>query len=380
MTSPAPVCRWGILGTAGIARKNWLAIHHAGNARVVAVASRDVDRAAAFIDGCQASRPVARRPDAVGSYEALLARDDVDAVYLPLPTGIRTEWAVRAAEAGKHVVVEKPCGTTVADLERILAACRRHDVQFMDGVMFRHSRRLEAVRAVLGADESGIGPIRRIASQFTFRGPPEFFTGNIRMRSDLEPLGALGDLGWYPIAFAVWALWPRLPDAVTGRLLAAGGSAEGGGVPWEFAGELLWRSAPDVSASFFCSFLVEHQQWAHVSGPRGSVWIDDFVLPSLGSEVSFTVSRPRFVVEGCDFRMERHERRIAVEEYSHGHPSAQETNLFRHFSRLVLDGTRESMWPEAALAVQRVMMACLESSAAGGRERELEASSSRSGA
>jgi predicted dehydrogenase len=373
MSASRTVCRWGILGAAGIAAKNWLAIANAENAELVAVASRDAARAEAFIDACSASHPVPRRPDALGSYEQLLARDDIDAVYLPLPTGLRTAWAVRAAEAGKHVLVEKPCAPSVADLETILAACRASGVQFMDGVMFRHSRRLEAIRSFLGTDEDGIGPIRRIASQFSFCAPPEFHTDNIRMVSQLEPLGALGDLGWYTISFALWALWPRLPDAVTGRLLlakAAPGSAAP--VPVEFSGELFWQGEPDASASFFCSFLVDHQQWVHVSSPRGSLRVDDFVLPYLGNELSFTVSKPQFVTDTCDFRMERHDRHVTVDEYSNSHASAQETSLFHRFSALVLSGEREEYWPEAALAVQRVMLACVASAHDGSRERPVE--------
>ena len=117
--------------------------------------------------------------------------------------------------------------------------------------------------------------------------------------------------------------------------------------------------------------MIEHQQWVHVSGPRGSVRVDDFVLPYIGNELSFTVSKPRFVVDGCDFRMEKHDQTVTVEEYGHCHASAQETNLFRHFSKLVLSGDRESYWPQAALAVQQVMMACVASAADGGRERPL---------
>lgn len=83
------------------------------------------------------------------------------------------------------------------------------------------------------------------------------------------------------------------------------------------------------------------------------------------------MSKPRFVVDGSDFRMERHDPQITVEEYGRGHASAHETILFRHFSKLVLSGTRENYWPEAALARQQVMMACVASAADGGREGPL---------
>ena len=81
--------RWGILGAAGIARKNWEAIKNSGNSVITAVASRDLSKAQAFIDECQAEVPHVEVPRAVGSYEEIIAADDVDAVYVPLPTGIR---------------------------------------------------------------------------------------------------------------------------------------------------------------------------------------------------------------------------------------------------------------------------------------------------
>ena len=106
------ICRWGILGAAEIARKNWQAIRNAPNCSLTAVASRDLDRCRRFIGECQRHAPFDPPPRACGSYEELLASDDVDAVYIPLPTGIRKPWAIRAAEAGKHVLVEKPVGAT----------------------------------------------------------------------------------------------------------------------------------------------------------------------------------------------------------------------------------------------------------------------------
>jgi len=365
---PVGVCRFGILGTASIARKNWRALRLAENCRLVAVASRSRDRAAAFVRECQADVPHEPAPDAVASYEELLARDDIDAVYLPLPTALRGDWAVRAARAGKHVLVEKPAGTSVADLERIVAACAEARVQFMDGVMFLHGGRMGRIRAALDAAD-GVGAVRRIVAHFTFRADDAFFAANIRAQGHLEPLGCLGDLGVYTICFAVWTLWPRLPTAVTGRILrGVPGVAGGPSVPVEFAGELLFRDTPDASASFFCSFLTEQQQWAHVSGDRGSLRVDDFVLPYRGDEVAFTLLRPEFVVRGCDFSMERREERIAVAEHGHGHATAQEAAMFRTFAGLALGGVPDDRWPRMTLAVQRVMMACLESARLGGRE------------
>lgn len=362
------VCRWGILGAADIARKNWKAIRLAGNATLTAVASRDLARARAFVDECQGDVPFPTAPAAVGSYDELLRRPDVDAVYIPIPTGVRREWVVRAAQAGKHILCEKPCGVDAADVRAMLDACGQARVQFMDGVMFMHSGRLTLLRRLLDDGET-VGSIRRIVSQFTFAGSPEFFATDIRVRPDLEPLGALGDLGWYNIRFTLWAVNYQLPERVTGHLLTGHGSGAAA-VPVEFAGELFFPG--DVSAAFFCSFRVENQQWAHVSGTKGSVLVPDFVLPFYGCEVGFEVSKPAYVKHGCAFRMEGHTTRYAVREYSEGETTAQEVNMIRTFSDLVLSGRIDPTWGEIALRTQRVLDACLRSARDGGRPVAVE--------
>jgi predicted dehydrogenase len=184
--------RFGILGTANIARKNWRGIHETGNSIVAAVASRDLERSRQFIRECQSDVPFPSAPQAFGSYEELLASKAVDAVYIPLPTGLRKEWVLKAARAGKHVVCEKPCAVTVSDLREMLDTSRQHRVQFLDGVMFMHSHRLERMRAVLD-DKQSVGQIRRITSAFSFKAPPDFFTSNIRARGEMEPHGCVGD-------------------------------------------------------------------------------------------------------------------------------------------------------------------------------------------
>ena len=93
----AAQCRWGILSTAGIAKKNYRGIWFSGNGQVVAVASRQRNAAQRFIDECQRDNPFPQAPEAVEGYEILLDRNDIDAVYIPLPTAMRKEWVIRAA-------------------------------------------------------------------------------------------------------------------------------------------------------------------------------------------------------------------------------------------------------------------------------------------
>ena len=259
-------CRWGILGTAGIARKNWQAIRHTGNGRLVAVASRTADRAAAYVAENQAQIPHHPAPRAIAGYEEMIAATDIDALYIPLPTGLRKEYILAAAAAGKHILCEKPCGINATEVREIIAACEEAGVQFMDGVMFMHSDRLAAVRRELDRGDA-VGEIKRITSQFSFMAQETFFTDNIRMKEELEPLGSLGDLGWYCIAMTLWTMRFHLPVAVRAHMIRETT------VPVSLSAELDF--ADGVTASFYCSFEAEHQQWINLSGTRGHLTMRD---------------------------------------------------------------------------------------------------------
>lgn len=362
-------CRWGILSTAEIAQKNWAAICHSSNATLAAVASRSLDKAEAFIDLCQSSTPYPTRPRAVGSYEELLASDDVDVVYIPLPTGLRKEWVIKAAEAGKHVLCEKPCAVNHADLSEMVQACQRNNVQFMDGVMFMHSQRLSAMRKVLD-DDSRIGTIRRISGNFSFNGPEEFQSGNIRTASNLEPQGCLGDLGWYQIRFALWAMNYEMPKTVIGRMLNELKREDSPApVPMEFSMDLLFEEG--VSANFYSSFITEHQQVCTVAGTSGFLRLDDFVLPFFGNRLFYQVFNSNFVVNKCDFTMEKHVTEGSVAEYANYKPGSQECRLIENFSDLVLRKQIDSFWPEVALKTQQVLDAALDSALSGSRPVDL---------
>jgi predicted dehydrogenase len=350
--------RWGILGTANIARKNWKAIALSGNSIVSAVASRDLARSKRFVASRQSEVPMASVPQALGSYDELINSKEVDAIYMPLPTALRKEWVLRAAAAGKHVICEKPCAVSTADLKEMLNACRRNRVQFMDGVMFMHSRRFIEMRTALD-DRRAVGQLRRIASAFSFHAEPEFFRSNIRADGLLEPDGCLGDLGWYCIRLALWVMEWQMPREVTGRILAEVPGANSTRVPVEFSGELFFDRG--VSSSFFCSFLAENHQGAYISGTRGYLELPDFVLPFNGSHTNFTEVKNVFTVRGCDFKMESRQRQVRTPEYSQGHRTAQEVNMFRDFSRQVLSGKLNEEWPEIALKTQQVMEDCLKS-------------------
>lgn len=343
-----PPLRWGFLSTAQIGRQNWRALLASGTNVLTAVASRDVPRAQQFIDANQATSPMPEAPRALGSYEALLAAPDVDAVYIPLPTALRGEWVIKAARAGKHVLCEKPCATHTTELETLLAACREHHVQFMDGTMFMHHPRQAQLETLL-APTGPLGELRRVQSSFTFAAPPGFADTNIRVQPHLEPLGALGDLGWYNIRVSLWAQRWELPARVIGITHAAHQ-----GVPTEFSAELLY--ADGRSCGFYCGFSSPFQQWAQFSGRTGWLRLSDFLHPTSKATCDYTLNgEPRS--DACPTETGPH----------HGHDAA----LFRHFAAQAATGELNTDWPRWSVLTQRVLDACLASAQQGGRPIEL---------
>lgn len=189
--------RFGLLGCADIARRRTLpAIVREPMTELVAVAAREPAKARAFAGkfGCEA----------VADYRTLLARPDVDAVYIPLPTGLHHEWIGRALEAGKHVLVEKPLTTRYAHTEAMVESARSLGLALMENLTFLRHGLHSAVRELLDGGE--IGELRAVSGAFGF---PPLGPGDIRYRSDLGG-GALLDTGVYPLSAARLFLGPEL--------------------------------------------------------------------------------------------------------------------------------------------------------------------------
>jgi predicted dehydrogenase len=328
--------RIGILSTANIARTNWTSIALSRNCVVAAVASRDVERSRKFISECQRQSPLGYEPMALGSYEELLKSPEVDAVYVPLPTALRKEYVIRAANAGKHVLSEKPCGTNAKNLEAMIAACKKNRVQFMDGVMFMHHPRLAQIRKVLD-DGKTLGPIRRIASHFSFCGGGNFHQKNIRVNSELEPLGCLGDLGWYNIRIALWAMNWQMPRQVEGRIISS--PKKNPGMPIEFSGELFFDGG--VSSNFYCSFVTLFHQYVDISGGNGYLRIPDFVRTVEGRDTGYEVNH-RAVKSPCAWDM-------------------QQVYMVENFAKQIFSGKLNPDWPMWSLKTQQVTDACFKS-------------------
>ena len=275
-----PVLRWGVLSTARIAKKNCRAIALSSCGELVAVASRSLDRAAAFVreHGC------VREPGAVrayGSYQELLDDENVDAVYIPLPTAMHREWVIKAARRKKHVLVEKPVALSLAEFDEMMAACDENGVLLMDGVMFMHNKRLlklcEEFHEQLGSMRAR--PLR-ITSAFSFYGDRAFFERDIRTKPDADPLGCLGDLGWYCVRFAMCCMsFHELDKPTAAKCVSMRRNCAG--VPTDCEAVVRWGDGYPINGatlSFHASFHAPWRQWVEVCSGEKVLTMDDFVI------------------------------------------------------------------------------------------------------
>ncbi|KAJ4966121.1 hypothetical protein NE237_017970 [Protea cynaroides] len=269
--------RFGILGCAHIAQTVSRAICLSPNSTLYAVGSRSFEKAKKFSEA-NGFPPSAK---IYGSYEALLDDPDVDVVYVPLPTSLHLRWVVLAAEKKKHVLLEKPVALNVAELDEMIKACEVNGVQFMDGTMWMHHPRTTKMEEII-YDPERFGNIKTVHSIFSYGGGDDFLRNNIRVKPDLDGLGALGDAGWYCIRAILWAAEYELPKTVTalrepvlneaGVILACGSS-------------LQWEDGK--TATFHCSFLANLAMDITVLGTTGTLHVHDFVIPHEENTASF---------------------------------------------------------------------------------------------
>jgi predicted dehydrogenase len=317
--------RWGILGVAKINDRLIPAFRQAANAELRAIASRSADRARAAAAGADI-------PAAYGSYEALLADPEIDAVYIPLPNALHAEWTVRAAEQGKHILCEKPLASDAAEARRVVEACRRHGVRLMDGFMWPHHPRTARLRRFL--DDGGIGEPRVVNGSFTFL--LDLDPANIRLQSELAG-GSVMDVGCYPVYGARWVF-----GAEPVRVFAV--------AQWRNGVDLAMTGLMEFSggrtATFDCGFTLPMRQSLEIFGTEGRVWVRDMWLPA--ARASFKVFRD-------DGPPEDH----AVE------PADQIVRMIEHFGRAVREERDPSPGPGQAVATMRVLDALRESARTG---------------
>jgi predicted dehydrogenase len=319
---------WGFVGTGNIA--GWMAavVRSTPAAVLSAVASRRMESARSFAAEHRAAR-------AFDSWQEMLAWDRIDAVYVATPTSLREEIAVAAASAGKHVLGEKPFAS-FPSIKRITAACRAHDVCFMDATHFVHHPRFAAIRDTMAEK---IGQPRSLDSRFLVSLNNR---DDIRYDPALEPLGALGDLGWYNMRASLEYLSPddrlRVASASIDR------DVETGAV---IAGEGLLEFGHDSISRWRCSFTAGSVDIGlRLSGPLGTFCMDNFVGENEDGSASLTYAKIGVA--------DTVERLVRIDSCRSG-PAL----MFEDFAAAVGDRSQREPWMQASQRTQALLDAVL---------------------
>ncbi len=320
--------RWGVLSTADIGMtKVTPAIQAAENCEVVAIASRDQTRAAAAATELDI-------PTAYGTYEELLAADDVDAVYIPLPNDMHAEWTMKAAAAGKHVLCEKPLALDAAEAEEMARFCKDAGVKLGEAFMYRHHPTwVEAVRLVR---TGAIGELQGVQSWFSYyNDDPE----NIRNRSE-NGGGAIMDIGCYNIN-ASRMLFDAEPVRIEGSV------RRDPTMVIDTLSSAVLEFPDGGQATFTCSTRSEDYQRVHIVGSSGRIEI----------EIPFNIPPDRetriFVTAGGESPVAPATDTIVFP------PEDQYTIQARLFAQAVLNDTPVSVPISDAIANMKVIDAIL---------------------
>ncbi len=242
--------RWGILGTARINRMLIPPLRVSPGNRLIAVASRDLARGEAYAREWEIGR-------VHGSYEALIADPEIDAVYIPLPNHLHAEWTIKAARAGKHVLCEKPMALTVDDVDAMASACREAGVVLAEAFMYRHHPQTLRVKELL--DSGAIGTLLFLRGSFSFQlARPN----DVRLRPEWGG-GCLWDVGCYPLSFARFLVGREPLEVYASQVLGATGIDEA------FAGQAVFPG--NVLFQFDAGFRSPMRAEMELAGSEGSI-------------------------------------------------------------------------------------------------------------
>jgi D-xylose 1-dehydrogenase (NADP+, D-xylono-1,5-lactone-forming) len=259
--------RWGILGPGRISRAFLTGLTASASEHAVAVGSRALDRA-------EATAREFGVPRAYGSYQQLLADDEVEAVYVGTPNGVHAECAIAAARGGKHVLCEKPLGVSRSEAQTMFAAAREHGVWLMEAFMYRfHPRTLRLVE-IVAAGEIGSPTLVRASFGFTVTDP-----ANVRLSAPLAG-GALMDVGCYPVNAA---------RMVAGPVRAATAAARWRDVDVTLAGVLDHTGGALSLVS--CSLVSGRHNELQVVGSDGVITVPDAFTPPKDRPSTMLVTR-----------------------------------------------------------------------------------------
>jgi predicted dehydrogenase len=244
---------WGIVSTAHINRLVIPGAHASPKVELRAVASRDRARADAYAREWEI-------PVAYGSYEELLADPEIEALYISLPNTMHAEWSIKAVEAGKHVLCEKPFSRHPEEVEAAFDAAERAGRFLSEAFMWRHNPLAKELTSLMA--EGAIGELRLVRAVFSYS---LYDADNIRLRTEVEG-GALMDVGCYCVSGSRYLAGE--PESVVGS--AWFGPS---GTDWVFAATM--RFPDDVLALFDCGTALPGRDELEAIGSEGSLFVDD---------------------------------------------------------------------------------------------------------
>lgn len=258
------VLHWGLLSTARINRALIPPLRASKRNQLVAVASRSQDSAEKYAREWKI-------PRAHRSYEALLADPEIDVIYNPLPNHLHAEWTIRAVEAGKHVLCEKPLALRVADVDAIQEAARKHGRIVMEGFMYRHHPQTLQVQELM---KSGVlGSLKLIRGSFSFVLSRE---GDVRLKPEMGG-GSIWDIGCYPISYARMVVGENPLEVVGWQVTGPTGIDE------TFVGQM--RFADDILAQFDSSFVIPFHTFMEIVGSEGTLHVPHPFRPTTGEKI-----------------------------------------------------------------------------------------------
>lgn len=255
--------RFGVLGTGRITRRIVAELQQAAGVQVTGIASRESSRARWYADQFGI-------PHAFGDYAALLQSGQIDAVYIALPPSLHAPWAIAAAEAGKHVLCEKPLAMSLAETLRIDAVCGENGVRWLDATGWLHHPRTARIQQSLASGE--LGEIRHVSASVSFFEP--FQSDDHRLDASLGG-GCLLDLGWYALGLAVWAVGGLAGGRAPRKIFATGKRR---GEIWDRVSAVCVFDN-DVSATLNCGYDTATRKWMEIAGDEASIVCDDFTRP-----------------------------------------------------------------------------------------------------
>jgi D-xylose 1-dehydrogenase (NADP+, D-xylono-1,5-lactone-forming) len=258
--------RWGVMSTANIAQGVLIpAMQQSQFGTVEAIGSRDLGRAKSVAQSLGI-------PRAVGSYEALLHDSEIDAVYIGLPNTLHADWTIRAAEAGKAVLCDKPLAITAADVTRQIEVCSKRRVSLMEGFMYRFHPQTQRVQQLIAS--GAIGQVREVRAHLSVNIMRTFDAANIRYQPKLGG-GSLFDMGCYTVNISRM-IFGCEPERVVGRMHVDSNL----GVDISAAGVLEFGEG---IALISCSFAADGQGAYTIIGTEGTIEVPRGILPGLGT-------------------------------------------------------------------------------------------------